>query len=64
VNKEAPGSNHRSIDNDLLRIVTEDIINFVNGKDFMKIAKERKLKKAKEPKESTIMDGIKGKTSN
>lgn len=39
----SPGSNHRSIDNDLLPYILEDIQNFFDGKDAVKIAKERVL---------------------
>lgn len=39
----SPGSNHRSIDNDLIDFVIEDIKNFIEGKDAVKIAKDRKL---------------------
>ena len=39
----SPGSNHRSIDNDLKDYIIEDIRNFKNGKDVVKMANERKL---------------------
>jgi RHS repeat-associated protein len=39
----SPGSNHRSIDNDLSPYISEDINNFLKGKDAVKIATERKL---------------------
>lgn len=43
INVLSPGSNHRSIDNDLIDFVIEDIKNFIEGKDAVKIAKDRKL---------------------
>mgnify|MGYP000895942423 CR=1 FL=1 len=43
VNILSPGSNHRSIDNDLKYFIIEDIINFKKGKDAVMIAKNRKL---------------------
>lgn len=39
----SPGSNHRSIDNDLKDYIIEDIKNFINGKDAVELAKKRKL---------------------
>jgi len=39
----SPGSNHRSIDNDLKDYIIEDIKNFMDGKDAVDIAKKRKL---------------------
>lgn len=43
VNILSPGSNHRSIDNDLKDYIIEDIKNFINGKDAVELAKKRKL---------------------
>lgn len=39
----SPGSNHRSIDNDLKDYIIEDIKNFINGNDAVDLAKKRKL---------------------
>ena len=39
----SPGSNHRSIDNDLKDYIIEDIKNFIDGKDAVELAKKRKL---------------------
>lgn len=43
VNILSPGSNHRSIDNDLLPFIIQDINNQLNGRDPVKKAAERKL---------------------
>ena len=43
VNINSKGSNHRSIDNDQRDNIMSDINNFINGKDAVKIAKDRKL---------------------
>lgn len=43
VNILSPGSNHRSIDNDLKDYLIEDCKNYINGKDAVKLAKSRKL---------------------
>lgn len=51
----SPGSNHRSIDNDLLPYIIQDVNNQLNGRDPVKNASERKLpqfdpKTSKSPK--------------
>ena len=43
VNILSPGSNHRSIDNNLTPYLIQDINNYTSGKDAPKIAKNRKL---------------------
>lgn len=43
INILSPGSNHRSIDNDLVDYIIEDIKNFMNGEDAVRIARDRKL---------------------
>jgi hypothetical protein len=58
----SPGSNHRSIDNDLAPYVSSDISNLLKGKDAVKIAKERKLPTFKpDPNKSPYISQDKGK---
>ena len=56
----SPGSNHRSIDNDLQPYIIQDINNFLKGKDPVKEAKERKLPTfVPRPNEKNIINGSK-----
>ena len=57
----APGSNHRSIDNDLSNYLLQDIQNFLAGKNVVEIANQRKLPSV-EPKEKGIFDELFGGT--
>ena len=43
VNILSPGSNHRSIDNNLAPYIADDINNFLDGKDAPKEAQKRKM---------------------
>lgn len=57
LNVLSPGSNHRSIDNDLNKYIYSDLKEYLNGKDIMAIAKSRKLPKF-DPKSSASEDMI------
>jgi RHS repeat-associated protein len=47
----SPGSNHRSIDNDMVNYVIQDIQNYINGKNPIAEAQKRKLP-TNDPKKS------------